>query len=210
MTTAAIALSLTAAAQAENNTSMYAGGYWKVVHVARNSDGVPMCMMQSQITFNHSSSNSVGFVQIKWINSYSYPAIHLSRPNWHFPPDMQLPLSITLDSTPYEFVGVSRNANFKQSIVQIVMTKDDGGDWLGNFASAETMTIAFRSGNEPQWSVKMTGSRKAYESFQSCIKLLEKKASPQETTSPVPENTQPVPTSPVPTVPIKKPKGDSI
>ena len=35
------------------------------------------------------------------------------------------------------------------------MTKDDGGDWLGNFASAETMTIAFLSGNEPQWSVKI-------------------------------------------------------
>ena len=69
-----------------------------------------MCMMQSQITFNPSSSNSVSFVQIKWINGYSYPAVHLSRSNWHFPPDMQLPLSITLDNAPYEFVGVSRNA----------------------------------------------------------------------------------------------------
>ena len=138
---------------------MYAGGYWKVVHVARNSDGVPMCMMQSQITFNPSSSNSVGFVQIKWINSYSYPAIHLSRPNWHFPPDMQLPFpSLSI----MHLMMACRDANFKQSIVEIVMTKDDGGDWPGNFASAETMTIAFRSGNEPQWSVKMTGSRKAY------------------------------------------------
>jgi len=98
------------------------------------------------------------------------------------------------------------------------VTTDEGSDWLDNFASSETMTINFRSGNEPQWSVKMVGSRDALKSFQSCTKTLAENVatSPQaKPTSPVPDvpdasSSQPAPTSPVQTVPIKKPKGESI
>ena len=58
LTTAAIALSVTTAAQADNNTTMFAKGYWRVTHMARNSDGNPMCIMNRQISL--SNGNTAG------------------------------------------------------------------------------------------------------------------------------------------------------
>jgi len=215
LTTAAIALSVTTAAQAANHTIMFAGNYWRVKHIARTADGNPMCMMSSQISF---ADGSTGFVIIMW--SREKPSIHLSKSNWHFPSDMQVPFSVNFDNGRRELFGVSRKpANPRShSGIFTFISKDETDDgWLGDFASSETMTIKFRNGNEPQWSVKMAGSRDASKSFQSCIKILAETlaTSPQpKPTSPVPDvpdaSSQPAPTNPVQTAPIKKPKGDSI
>ena len=51
LATAAIALSMTTAAQAANSTTMFAKGYWRVTHVAHDLNRIPQCLMQSQ---NHS------------------------------------------------------------------------------------------------------------------------------------------------------------
>jgi hypothetical protein len=117
-----------------------------------------------------------------------------------------------------EFVGVSKNrAAYKTSHIIASVVKDEGDGWLDDFASSEAMTINFRSGDEPKWSVKMAGSRDASKSFRSCIKTLAENAATSLQaipSSPVPDvpdaSSQPAPTSPVQTVPIKKPKGDSI
>jgi hypothetical protein len=131
----------------------------------------------------------------------------------------QVPFSINLDNGRHEFFGTSKKfPNFKFNFIVTNVLKDEADNgWLDDFASSETMTINFRNGNEPRWSVKMAGSRDASKSFQSCIKTLAENAatSPQATpTSPVPDvpdgSSQPAPTNPVQTVPIKKPKGDSI
>ena len=53
LTTAAIALSMTTAAQAANHTIMFAKDYWRVTYMERNNDGKPMCNMQSQISFSN-------------------------------------------------------------------------------------------------------------------------------------------------------------
>ena len=63
LTTAAIALSITTAAQADNNTVMFAKGYWRVTHVAHDLNGIPQCLMQSRISF---TASTAGLVTIMW------------------------------------------------------------------------------------------------------------------------------------------------
>jgi hypothetical protein len=210
LTTAAIALSMTTAAQAANHTIMFAGNYWRVTHMACNNDGNPMCMMHSQTTFG---DGSVGVVEIKWVKAY--PFINLSKTNWHFSPDLQVPFTVTLDSGSRIFVGVSKNAaTVPNTMLFANVVSDEGSGWLEAFASSGTMTITFHNGNEPKWSIKMAGSRNAAQSFRSCIKLLDENGAPApQATSPVDDpdaSSQPAPSKPVPTAPIKKPKGDSI
>jgi hypothetical protein len=210
---AAIALSMTTAAQAANHTIMFAGNYWRVTHIARNTGGIPMCSMQSQISL---PNNAVGYVMIKWSTQFPHPSLQLSKTNWRFPSDMQVPFSIDLDNGRRQFVGVSRvNTNIKNTFIEVAIGADEGnGSWLDDFASSGTMTIKF-SGNEPQWTVKMAGSRDAAKSFRSCLNRLNENGPPDERpTSPVPDvpdtSSQFGTPKPVPTVPIRKPKGDSI
>jgi hypothetical protein len=216
LATAAIALSMTTAAQAEDRqTIMFASNYWRVTHHTYNTtDGKPMCNMQSQISF---ANGATGFVMIKWAKGQLNPFIHLSKTSWRFPDDMQVPFSVNLDNDRREFFGVSKNAaGFKSGNILANVLNGEGSGWLDAFASSETMAISFRNGNEPKWSVKMAGSRDASKSFRSCLKTLEKNTAPapQSPTSPVPNaddtSSQPVPIKPLPTVPIKKPKGESI
>jgi hypothetical protein len=139
------------------------------------------------------------------------PFIHLSKTSWHFPSDMQVPISVSLDNGRREFTTVSKNqTTSKYSHLIAYVMKEEGDGWLEAFASSDAMTITFRSGNEAQWSVKMAGSRNASKSFRSCLKSLENGTSPAPQTSPVPDisdETQPIPVKPVP---IKKPKGESV
>ena len=102
LTTAAIALSITTAAQAANKTVIFASNYWRVSHFAHNSNGNPQCTMRSQISFTHSTT---GFVTIEWVKGKLY--VHLGKTNWHIQPDMQMPFSVNLDNARREFVGIS-------------------------------------------------------------------------------------------------------
>ena len=103
LTTAAIALSITTAAQAANNTTMFAKDYWRVSHFAHNSNGNPQCIMRSQISFTDSI---VGLVTIVWAKGKPY--VHLAKTNWHIPLDMQVPFSVNLDNGRCEFFGISK------------------------------------------------------------------------------------------------------
>jgi hypothetical protein len=210
LTTAAIALSITTAAQAANKTIMFAKDYWRVTHIARDPSGNPVCIMQSQISF---TDGPTGFVFIMRAKGKSN--VYLTKTSWQFTPDVQVPFSVNLDNGRRELFGVSKkSAHSKFDGIIASASKDEiDGDWLENFASSRTMTITFHSGNEPKWSVKMAGSREATNSFRSCVKVLAEDGTPaQAPTSPVPDvsdaPSQPAPTNPVQTV--KKPKGDNI
>ena len=189
---------------------MFASNYWRVTHMARNYDGVPMCIMHSQLSF---ATGATAFVQIKWTKGKSNPFIELDKTNWHFPPDMQVQFSIKLDNDHHEFVGVSK-IDSKRGGMSVLVTylMEEGNDWLDAFASSEAMTINFQSGNEPRWSLKMAGSRDATKSFRACVKILGDTSPAPQATSPVPQAppTSPIPdANPVQTVPVK-PKGEKI
>jgi ketosteroid isomerase-like protein len=197
LATAAIALSITTAAQAANTTVLFARNYWRVTHMAHNNDGKPMCIMTSQLSFSTSpTSSDNAYVHIKWVKGQSGPFMQLTKGNWHFPADMQIPFSVTLDSGRHELVGSSKTD--PSSGLSMILTPpaptEDGNAYLDAFASSETMTIVFENDNEPKWNVKMAGSRDAAKAFRSCVKGLAEEDKPQATTSPVPQT----PTSPVP------------
>jgi hypothetical protein len=140
--------------------------------------------------------------------------LFVSKTSWHFSPDTQVPLLVSLDNGQRDLFGTAKQ------ILKFSGIHADGidEDWLEEFASSRKMTITFK-GNEPQWTVKMAGSRDATKSFRSCMKILSEDAT--ASTTPVPDNSGDVsseatPTSPVPTEPKKvqtvpvNPKGDAI
>jgi ketosteroid isomerase-like protein len=196
LATAAIALSITTAAQAANNvTTLFARNYWVVTHMAHSNEGKPMCLMTSQISFGTSLLNSGNaYVRIKWEKGRSSPFIQLDKMNWHFPQDMQVPYTINFDNGHRDFVGVSKIHPAIGITVLLTGAMEDGNAFLDDFSHSETMTINFDNGNEPKWNVKMAGSRDATKAFRSCVKGLGEEDKPQATTSPVPQT----PTSPVP------------
>ena len=79
--TAAVALSITTAAQAANKTVIFASNYWRVSHFAHNSNGNPQCTMRSQISFTDSI---VGFVTIVWVKGKLY--VYLGKRTGTFHP----------------------------------------------------------------------------------------------------------------------------
>jgi hypothetical protein len=196
LATTAIALSITTAAQAANNTIMFAKDYWRVTHFARNDSGNPVCVMQRQISF---TDGPTGFVFITWAKGKL--KVYLTKTSWQFTPHVQVPFSVNLDNGRRELFGVSKKSTkSKFDGISASASKDEiDGDWLEDFASSRTMTITFHSGNEPQWSVKMAGSRDASKSFRSCIKMLAENGAPgPQGTSPVPDASDEAPTQPVP------------
>jgi hypothetical protein len=214
LATAAIALSVTTAAQAANkNTVMFASNNWRVSQMAPIPPNAPnpSCIMSSQLTF---PDGALGFVNI--MNYAEHLSVYISKTNWQFSPDTQVPVSVNTDNGHRDLFGVTkRNKGVKYSSIHADGIDDD---WLDEFASSQKMTITFK-GNEPQWTVKMGGSRDATKAFRSCIKILREDAT-ASATSPVPDSsddksleqapTSPVPTAPKKTVPVKKLQGEGI
>src|SRR5262249_24449241 len=97
----------------------------RVTHMARNDDGKPTCIMQSQISF---TNGATAFVVIKWTKGQSNRFIQLSKTNWQFAPDLQVPFSIKLDNGSREFVGVSKTYSHSSLIYTHLI--DEGNDWL--------------------------------------------------------------------------------
>jgi hypothetical protein len=201
--TAAIALSVTTAAQAANSTVMFARNYWRVTHMARSNDGTPMCIMQSQISL---ANDATGFVFIKWTKGHKNPFINLTKTNWHFSPDLQVPFSLILDSGRVDFAGMTKTSETRSHLLTFEMEEVAG--LLDDLAASEKLIINF-NGTEPQWTIKMAGSRDATKAFRSCVKALDADGSPVAT-SPVPADPEIISPKPVPTMPIKKRKGESI
>ena len=203
---AALALLTTTTAHAASQMyPFFKGKYWLTYGMSSNSDGVPMCGMQT--------TGSDRLFYIKWTptNGMLVQAWKLS---WHLPPKgTDVPFKVEfVDNensdnnrtiTAEGAFGVQSDVG-KGSSVFMTIADDDMRELLRVFGEADRMTLHFPGGDEPSWDAKMEGSRKAAAEFAQCVNMIKEVRSSQ--TQPVrPKATQPVkPTTPEATSPVKK------
>lgn len=76
------------------------------------------------------------------------------------------------DAPPPQTITADAKIINEPSLISFDINKDDLVPFLKVLGDAEEMTISFPQGNEPQWTVKMDGSRNAAGSFEQCIAAL--------------------------------------
>jgi len=91
-------------------------------------------------------------------------------------PHSTVPMSVTFidfdrDAPPQTITANAKTVS-ERSLISFDIRAEDLVPILGLFGDAEKMTINFPQGNEPQWTAKIDGSRKAASSFAQCIAAL--------------------------------------
>ena len=140
---AAVAVLLMATtAQAGQITKLYSSSWWNAWYDASNHDGNPMCVMAAKFAW---ADGAIGRAHVKWtVRGGAF--LQVWKSNWTLPKGSTV---ISFDIRAEDLVPI-----------------------LGLFGDAEKMTINFPQGNEPQWTAKIDGSRKAASSFAQCIAAL--------------------------------------
>jgi len=211
LATAAIALSMMTAAHAASEQStgstaepvtLYTGTFWKTMFYASNVEGEPMCVTSGRWDFK---TGAMSMMMLKWQPSLGL-FVHITKSSWRFGPDIEVPLTITMDDNYRDGIGTTlKNSKGTSSMIQ-VNVNGTGEHFIRDFAAANSMVIKFKSGNEPAWTANMRGSAEASQALLKCIAVVKEHGN----TSPVPNTQAPTsqaPTSPVPgtkTVPTTK------
>ncbi len=170
------------------------------VTFASNSGGMPMCVTSGSWTFRNGST---GQAMLKWSSDLGL-FVHISKSNWRFGTDIEIPLSITFDGGARDGTGTSVVSASGTSMIEVHIN-GTGEHFVRDFADANRMVIAFKSGNEPQWEAQMQGSREAAIVLLKCIGYIKNNGG--AATSPVPQASSPVappatsPVGPKPTTP---------
>jgi hypothetical protein len=93
----------------------------------------------------------------------------ITKAGWHFADNMSVPGSIAFDHELFGHVSGSTWSWRNRHYVELYVDHDREQEFLEDFAHADWMTLTFDSGDEGAWSVDMTGSRDASNSFRQCI-----------------------------------------
>ena len=202
LTAAALALlSTTAHAATSKPMTLFKGGYWETYAMTANNDGVPMCGMQADF-----SGNAMMF--LKWTPTNGM-AVQVSRSHWRLAEGTKVPLQLEFfdNAKPGDSDTVTADAGIALSTkgapgmsVFMTINKEDMGEFLKVFGAADKLTISFPQGDEPTWTTKMDGSRKAANEFMHCMYIVQQTIKSAQPTSPV-KPTQPV--KPTETQPVK-------
>ena len=189
---AAAALVLLATSAQAKMFTLHQGKYWQTFATV-NTDAGPQCGI-------YYGSNIARFY-IKWTQRYGM-RVQLWKRNWRLAENAEVPFKMNFRddakpddnqilnapggwAVPSDAYGTSVFANIE---------KDDEAKLLAAFSDADRIAIHFPEGDEPSWSVKGEGSRKAASEFTKCISQVQQTA-----------GTQPVKPQPVkPTQPTGK------
>ena len=100
------------------------------------------------------------------------------KPNWTIPSGTQLPVvvQIGLDS-PWNFQAVGDG-----QVVAWPLDKNSMRAFDAQFRQANSMTVSFPSGNEPPWTVGLTGSTAISNAFGRCVSDLTQRVAAQQST----------------------------
>jgi len=185
------AMTTGAHAASEAPTVLYNGKYWQTRYYASNSGGHQMCLTVGAWNF---AGGATGMAMIKWTKDTG-AFIHIGKSSWKFADNIDVPMSISLDSKSVAGEGVTSNGN----LIGITLAPDFAPKFLADFAEANSMVITFKSGNERPWKAEMSGSREAMVAFGKCVAYIGGAAP----TSPVPNaGTSPVPSKPQASSPV--------
>ena len=170
-------------------------GNWMTLFTARNTSGVPMCVMKAKTP----AVAPGGWAYVKYVNDRVY--ITFLKYSWKIPSNTQVPASVQIDGDPPH--PGKANAVLSADYTELFFPVGDDklNEFYGAFAAGSQLKVSFPEGNEPSWTVDLNGTREAMTAFQKCI-------------VDVPANTSPLgkdgsTLKDAPTQPFK-PKGNSI
>ena len=170
---AAVAVLLMATtAQAGQITKLYSSSWWNAWYDASNHDGNPMCVMAAKFAW---ADGAIGRAHVKWtVRGGAF--LQVWKSNWTLPKGSTVSMSVTFidfdrDAPPQTITANAKTVS-ERSLISFDIRAEDLVPILGLFGDAEKMTINFPQGNEPQWTAKIDGSRKAASSFAQCIVAL--------------------------------------
>ena len=194
LTAAALGLLLT--------TTAHAGSFWDHEYVPRNGAGHPMCLVKGEF---RSPSGTQGLVYMKWSKEIGL-FIDIAKYGWSFAGGLTVPMSVSVDSLVFNGIGTTVKVADSASLVSLNIAHQHAVTFVDGFASGKTLTVKFKSGNEPEWVGSLAGSREAVTGFKTCVVVVANSTG-DVPTAPVPDATAPVapPSQPVVT---KKPKDD--
>jgi hypothetical protein len=181
--------------------TLFKGGYWETYGMAKNTDGVPMCGMQS--------GNDNKRLYIKWTAS-SGMMVQVWKSSWHLSQNDEVPFQLRFfdnakpgesDTMTARKGGAHPSDAGVGSSVFMFINKEDMSNTLRIFSEADKMTIEFPQGDEPLWTVSMDGSRKAANEFMGCIYTIQQASGtqpilPKSTTQPIKPAEKITPTQP--------------
>ena len=157
-------------AQAGPITKLSSNGWWDVWYGTSDRDGKPMCEMTAKYDWDDGAS---GKVSVKW-DEQGGARWQVWKSKWRISQGSTVPMSVTFIDfnrqapQPQTITADAKTIN-ERSLISFDINKDDLVPFLKMFGDAVNMTIGFLQGNEPQWTVKMDGSRNAVGAFEQCI-----------------------------------------
>src|SRR6266699_965710 len=160
---------------AANQYTLYKGGYWETLGTSSNEDGHAMCTMMTMGADRR--------LFIKWTLE-SGMFVQISKIGWQVPPGAKIAFNLEFfdNERPGQTATLKTEngwyrTNKKDSIASLfVEVADDAAvEFLQAIGDADKIVIKFPEGDEPNWSVKMDGSRKAVNTFKNCISLIQQK-----------------------------------
>ena len=198
VTAAALALLTTAAQATSKPYTFYKGGYWETFGMVSNSDGDPMCGMQT------SGANNQFYV--KWTPTNGM-VVQVWKSNWRLSNETNVSFSLEFSDNEKpddhrtlntDTGWATRTKDGSGSSLFMAVANDSMAELLKVFSDADTAVITFPEGDEPSWSVKMDGSRKATNEFMHCMYAIQQTIKSAHPTSPVAPTQPVVPSQPAP------------
>ncbi|WP_020178386.1 hypothetical protein [Methylopila sp. M107] len=146
--------------------------------------------------------------------------VHIAKTNWRIPSGSQTRVFMHFDQrSPWSGVAyATKHASLLETTIPLSSIKS----FVGQFAGAHELVVAFPDGNERPWQISMRGSRYIMGRLADCVSLMAASQRPTQPFAPNAGPTQPFsngpatqPTSPVPApVPVEPkpplPQGERI
>ena len=191
---AALVLAATVGPAGADMTVYYHVGSWDAFS-GPDSDGKSVCGVGST---NPGDNRSFSLRFTIGADSVLFEA---KKPNWNIPSGTQLPVVVQIGlDAPWNFQGVGDGQVVEWSVDKTSMQSFDA-----QFRLASSMSVSFPSGNEPPWTVGLTGSTAISNAFGRCVTVLTQRASAQQTAPTQPYTQTPTqPTAPEPTQPFQQ------
>ena len=117
------------------------------------------------------------------------------KPGWSIPNGTNVPVVMTIGTdTPWSQQAVAENNALRWTLDGTAIQTFDA-----QFRRAGSMTVAFPGGNEPPWTLSLTGSTAISNAFGRCVRDLAARGE----TAPPGAPTQPFTPAPAPTQPVR-------
>ncbi|HET6183584.1 MAG TPA: hypothetical protein VFA03_08320 [Acetobacteraceae bacterium] len=139
-------------------TSYYRAGRWSAF-AGKDAQGHLVCGMRTNNPADGRAFEIEGVIGTPGLTFIA------ARPTWQIPPGTAIPVVMTLPgNVPWTVQGSGAGTEVRWTLDQ-----PGGAGFIGAFRAAETMTVSFPSGNEPPWTMVLTGSNLVGGTFLRCV-----------------------------------------